>query len=196
MLSFSLYTVELEEEERDKLDRIYAKYKKIMTIVAHEKVGIYQAEEDVVHNAILKLIKYLDRIDLEDPKSAIFVKVVTNSCAMDWLKHRKLKFPTGASLEDIPVEIEDKDTLPPNVQMINEEGYDRVVECIRSIGKTYRDTCELRFIFNMSEKEIADILNISVKNVGIRVLRGRKEIIKKLRCAGYDVEAGKKRSNV
>ena len=193
MLSLSLYVGMLEtNEDRDKLEYIYTNYKKIMTAIAYEKVGKYQAEEDVVHNAILKLIKYLDRIDIEKNETMILVKVITNSCALDWLKHKFPKSFTQTYLEDIPVDIEDEYTLPPASQIISEEGFDEIVRCIRSINNTNRDACELRFLFGMNEKEIADILNITPKNVGVRITRGRKEIINKLKEAGYNVEKSKK----
>ena len=61
-LSLYLYTLETEED-RGKLTIIYEEYLSSMSRVARIYVGKYQAEEDVVHNAIMKLIDNLDKID-------------------------------------------------------------------------------------------------------------------------------------
>lgn len=197
MIPISLYISMIEnEEDRSKLEQIYKSYKKIMMIVANKHVGKYQVEEDVVHDAIIKLRNYLDRIDLDDPQAVIFIKVVTNSCALDWIKHRFPRDYKETSFEDIPVDLPDETILSPVEQILSEEGYETLVKYVKSINETNRDACELRFIFKMSEKEIADILNISTKNVSVRVLRGRKEIIQKLEEAGYNVERYKRLSNI
>ena len=187
MISLSLYMGMLvTDEERDKLEHIYINYKKIMSVIASRKVGKYHAEEDVVHNAILKLIKYLDRIDIDDSKSMILVKVITNSCALDWLKHEFPQAYDQTSLEDIPVDIEDEYILPPDVLIMNEERYEQIVQCIKDISETNRDACELRFVLGMNEKEISELLNITQKNVSVRITRGRREIINKLKEMGYN----------
>lgn len=64
MLSPSLYLQGTEDEEsKDKLSWIYENYLAAMLYTAKKYVGRHQVEEDVVHNAILKIIDNLDHID-------------------------------------------------------------------------------------------------------------------------------------
>lgn len=55
------------------------------------------------------------------------------------------------------------------------------MRCIRSLPDTYRLVCELKYIHGCKEREIADILNLTVKNVSVRIVRGRKKLIHMLR---------------
>ena len=64
-ISFLLCSLE-KEEDRDKLSAIYEKYLPLMTFVACRYVGRYNAEEDVVHDAIITIINNLDDIDLDN----------------------------------------------------------------------------------------------------------------------------------
>ena len=56
MISISVLLCSLEtEEDRDKLSAIYEKYLPLMSFVACRYVGRYNAEEDVVHDAIITI---------------------------------------------------------------------------------------------------------------------------------------------
>ena len=88
MQALALYLCDIaSEEEQDKLTVLYNSYLNLMMHVAQKYVGKYQAEEDVVHNAILKIIANLEKIDLtEKLKTRNFVCLVTKHCAIDWLR--------------------------------------------------------------------------------------------------------------
>lgn len=177
-LSLYLYTLETEED-RGKLTIIYEEYLSSMSRVARIYVGKYQAEEDVVHNAIMKLIDNLDKIDLNDKEATwSYVRKTTYSSAMDWLKHEK-KF-IADDIDELEPVVESDEPLPLE-QVMSNEGYQYLVQCIRSLKDIYRDACELKFLCGMKEREIAQILGISEKNAGIRIVRGRQALIEMLK---------------
>lgn len=180
MLSLSFYLCDIESEaNRDKLTIIYSTYLDVMMYTAKKYVGIYQAEEDIVHDAILKVIDNLDKIDLtKTTQTKSFVCIITKSCAIDWL--RKRKHDVATSLDDIPVTLED-DERPPLEYVITEEGYQKLIQCINSLSEIYRDVCELKFVSGFKEREIAKILGISEKNVSVRIVRARKLLKKMLK---------------
>ena len=61
MHALALYLCNIaSEEDQDKLTILYNTYLDIMMYTARKYVGPYQAEEDVVHNAILKIIANLE----------------------------------------------------------------------------------------------------------------------------------------
>lgn len=179
-LSFYLYTLDTEEE-RDKLALIYEKYLAAMTATARKYVVQYQSEEDVVHNAIMKVIDYLDKINIDDPIAArSFICAIVHSCAIDWL--RKEKKQNTENLDDIEFSIESTDP-PPLEKVMSEAGYDYIVKCIRSMSDKYREVCELKFINGMKEREIAKLLGLTEKNVSVRIFRGRQML--STRLEGY-----------
>ncbi|EGT4060805.1 sigma-70 family RNA polymerase sigma factor, partial [Clostridioides difficile] len=47
------------EEEKDKFEKIYEKYKKLMFYIANQILQDEQLSEDAVHNAFLKIIDNL-----------------------------------------------------------------------------------------------------------------------------------------
>jgi len=173
MYALALYLCDIaSEEEQDKLTVLYNNYLSVMLNVAQKYVGKYQAEEDVVHNAILKIIANLDKIDLSQKMhTRNFVCLVTKHCAIDWL--RKRQRDACASLDDLPPLLE-SDERPPVEYVMNEDGYAKLVGCIHRLNDIYREVCDLKFILGYRDKEIAEILGLSENTVGVRIHRARK----------------------
>ena len=181
MLSLSMYLITLSDDyDQDKLTILYNQFVKYMLSTAKKYVGIYQAEEDVVHNAILKIIDNLDHIDLQNTtKTRNYVCIITKSCAIDWLRNHK----HDNEMEDIDSLTYDLEPEAPSPLelILSKDGYERVVNSIRSMDDKYRMVCELKFIHNMKENEIAELLGITQKTVSVRVYRSRKMLQKMLK---------------
>ena len=64
---------------------------------------------------------------------------------------------------------------------MTEDGYQKLIECIHALGDTYREVCDLKFVSGYREREIAEILGISEKNVSVRIFRGRRKLIEMLK---------------
>lgn len=180
MYALALYLCDIaSEEEQDKLTALYNNYLTIMMHVAQKYVGKYQAEEDVVHNAILKIIANLDKIDLaEKLHTKNFVCLVTKHCAIDWLRKRQREACT--SLDELPPLLE-SDERPPVDYVTTEEGYAKLVGCVHRLSDAYREVCDLKFVAGYRDKEIAEILGLSENTVGVRIHRGRKQLIAMLK---------------
>ncbi len=150
-----------------------------MNYVATDLVGKYNAEEDIVHNAILKIINNLDKIDLtKKTATKSFVRIITRSCAIDGL--RKEKPNSTVSAEEVIAEAESPEPMPVDY-IVSKEGYERLVECILSLKPSLKDVCELKYICGFSNKEIAEILEISENNVGVRINRTKNILAKMIK---------------
>ena len=57
---------------------------------------------------------------------------------------------------------------------------------IRAMPETYRAALEMRFVLEMTHKEISKALGISETAAANRVSRGRKLLIEKLKEEGYE----------
>ncbi len=168
-----------EYDENDKLTVLYEKYLNSMMCVARKYVGQYQVEEDVVHEAIIKIMRNLDKIDLTmERQSKNFVCIITKCCAVDWLRKNQ-KIPC-VGLDEVRQKDNPTD-VPPIDYITTEEGYRHLVGLIHSLGDTYREVCELKFVGGMKERDFAGQLGISEKNVSVRVFRGRQKLIEMLK---------------
>ncbi len=183
MLDLAVYLSALEtEEERDKLETIYKRYYASMRSTARRYVGQYSMDEDIVHEAILRIIENLDLIDLSKAWSAkSFVCTITANKAKDWLKHEQ-KFQI-TEIEDTMMHEEDIEHMPLET-VLSREGYYRLIRCIHELSETYHDVCMLRYVSELRVCDIAKVLNLNEKTVSARLSRANRVLKEKIMNEG------------
>lgn len=185
MMTLSVYLMALDsEEERDKLTLIYEKYYKMMRGVALRYMKDTGAEDDIVHEAILKIIDHIDGIDLENEQSTkCFICTVVKNKARDWWRKE-----TRLDVSDITEEeyqLTDEEMTPLDA-ILSRDGYEKILGYIGELSDVYKDVCNLKFVCGMKEREIAEVLGITPKNVSVRIVRGRQKLIARIREENHD----------
>lgn len=160
-------------EDKLKFERIYETYKNIMYMVA---LGILKNEhdaEDIVADAMIKVIKILDRIsedEIRTMKCKGLMITITKHLAIDY--YRKLKrIPVPMTEIELPGQEQGVEKM-----YITMENYKEIVECLNSLDDKYKDVLMLKVVHYLASKEIAEILNISEANVNMRFMRAKREL--------------------
>lgn len=98
MLTF-LLVIE-DAETRTKLEQLYKLYHKEMYLVAYRILNNSQDAQDVAHTSVIKLEKYLEKIqDIYCNKTQYLIVTIVRNTAID-LYRRKKRY-LSAQLEDI-----------------------------------------------------------------------------------------------
>ena len=66
------------------------------------------------------------------------------------------------------------ETLGPEDQLIRSQNLNKLLQQVKSLKPIYRDVIQLRFFQELSHKEIAIQLGLSLSNVKVRLLRAKK----------------------
>ncbi len=178
MLLFYLSLIE-HEEDKSKFERLYNNYRKLMKYVAIEKLKDEYLAEDAVHEAFIKLTRYINGVDESDShKTKAFLVIIVKSVCIDML--RKQNQDKSFGLEEID-----------NMGYMNDDSFknlevDEVYSVILSLSDKYREIIELKVYHNLSDKEIADVLGISNSAVRKRLQRAREILRNKLAERGED----------
>ena len=177
MISYYLSIVETDEE-REKIIVIYNKYYSYMAYKAGMILKNQQDIEDTVHNAMLKIIDNLDLIDINNEiRTKSFFTAIVQNKAKDLLKLRENQ---NSYIEESITENRTDEADPSDV-FISKETYDTIIKTIRSMSDTYRDVCMLKYVNGLKEREIALVLDLTPKNVSLRVFRGKQILREALR---------------
>ena len=96
-----------------------------------------------------------------------------------WRKENRASI---SDITEIEIESESDEDYPIN-GILSREGYEQLLRFINELSDTYKDVCRLKFICGLSEKAIAESLDITVKNVSVRTARGRKILIERIKEA-------------
>ena len=178
MLSQYLPLVQTDYD-KDKLEYLYTDYYPLMFSVAMKYLQNEEAAKDAVHDSFLKIIRYLDHIDRDNPtKTKTLLCTVVKNRAIDLLR-RTTSIPVGDT-ED--VEAMSGDNTPAPIEyLLSREGYEHLLGYIDELGDTYRSVCRLKYVNGLREAEIADLLNLSPKTVSVRLFRARRILKNKIR---------------
>ena len=69
--------------------------------------------------------------------------------------------------------IRDRDILSA---YITKENYNHLISCILDLDEAYRVIFEYKYVHQRSDREIAELLDISPKRVNVRYFRARKRL--------------------
>ncbi|WP_180272599.1 RNA polymerase sigma factor [Konateibacter massiliensis] len=159
------------EEEKCKFVQIYENYQYFMWYVANEVLQDKYLAEDAVQDAFLALTRHLDKVEeVKSTKTKNFIATIVKSKAIDIL--RKKKGQTEEYEEGIVGESRE-DILDNYIQ---KEDHESLVEAIYQLDELYRVVFEYKYLHEFSDREIAQILEVTPKVVNVRLFRGKKKL--------------------
>ncbi len=160
-------------EEQEKFTEVYEQYRHFMWYVANQKLQDAYLAEDAVQEAFLALARHLDQIeDVHSPRTKKFLATIVRSKAVDILRRSK---PEEELDEYLTNQQTGEDILE---QYLTREYYNQLISCILELDDSYRVVFEYKYIYQMGDAQIGDILGISAKNVNVRYFRARKKLQK------------------
>ncbi|KQL57014.1 MULTISPECIES: RNA polymerase sigma factor SigW [Bacillaceae] len=159
-------------------------YKDKVYQVAYRMVGHPQEAQDVAQEAFLRVYTNLEKYDVNRKFSTWLFRIATN-VAIDRLRKRKPDFYLQDKVkgtEDITYEsqLAATDDLPED-QVVQFELQDWIQAEINHLPPKYRTAIILKYLEDLSLKEISDIMDLPVATVKTRIHRGREALRKRMR---------------
>lgn len=173
-----LFTTIEDSYSRDKIEQLYCKYHKLVYHIAYNILRDSHLAQDVTQSVFIKLIENLDKIDEVDcNKTKAFIVIISRNLSINLYRKRNRQNDMG--LENL------EEFLPDNSQSIDEkiisnEVLDRISCKIKKLHEPYADILTLKYYYHYSDKEIAQLLDITHGNVRTRLHRARQSLIKLL----------------
>ncbi len=175
MLQILLASLETEEE-RLTLTKIYDEHKYILHAVAFKVCANQQMSEDAVHNAFRQLIEknkedmYLPCIDFRRR----YVIIVKNK-TIDLMRREKIY--SDEVMEDLEYQFETEE-IPVDVQITSKEEYANLRKHLKEIDAASKLVLEMKYVLNMSYKEIGQELGMSPEHVSTKIARAKAKMRK------------------
>ncbi len=149
-------------------DEYYGPVKKfILTYVRDEWVA-----DDLIQDTFLRVQKNLDSVKDPEKISSWIFRIAYNLCHDHFRRAKRSTMNNRLILEEIPTF---KDAMAQKQLEQNQMGL-CVQDKMDLLPKDYRTVLILSDIMAFSQKEIAEILSISISNVKVRVHRARKKM--------------------
>ncbi len=168
MLLFYVSLIE-SDESKTKFEIIYGEYKNLMFYVANQILGDTKDSEDVVHDAFLKVITIIDKIDTPKcPKTRNLVVTIVERKAIDLYRKRKRR-------QIVPLE-EETINVPSSFEPESVIEQSSIARMIAMLPTRYRELILLKYDSGLSEKEISELLTMTEANVHKTIQRAKKRL--------------------
>lgn len=178
MLSFYLAIID-NIEDRCRFEELYLSFRFTMLKVAENVLHDFPLAEDAVHEAFLRILPHMSRIDeINCNKTRAFVVIVVKNISLDMLRSQN-RHPAAelAEWEELPA----GSNTDPEQALLGKESREAFLQALSVMKKSYADVLALSVAYELSDKEIAAILHITAANVRVRLYRGRQELIQYFR---------------
>ena len=179
----AIYTAALDSDvERSIISEIYEKHKQIMLYRALKITKNAEIAEDAVHNAFEEVIKRKEKYLLLSNKElrALLVVITKNKC-IDLLRKNN-------ALNDEWIDDMDESVIPVGIpieeQIILSEEYETIRKHVASLDEQSRLVLEMKYILEMTYKEIGEALGMTAKHVDTKIMRAKEKVRKLIALGG------------
>lgn len=165
----------------NKVDTLYKNYSKMMLRAALKKTKDFQLAEDAVHQAFVKIIGILDKIDDQDERRTGGLLCLMTQQAVTELYNKKEK-ALGTTFDELHESTEfinssNEDLLDV---LLKKDSIRNLKESLSWLPEKYRSVIILKYSYELSSREIAQITESTINIVDVRIHRAKQRIKKHL----------------
>jgi len=171
------------DEQRNLFEERYDKYYPDCLRFANKILSNSNLAEDAVHEAFLGIIDKRDKylaLPINDFRNLILT--MTRYKAIDILR-KETKVKTDPINDELFVSISD-DEQEVEELVLKRISIEEMGKYIEQIDETSKQILYMRYLHNMSYKEIGENLNMAIKTVEVRIARAKKKVRDLIRKEG------------
>ena len=162
-----------------KIEDLYKHHKLTMLYAANQVLHDLSLAEDAVQTAFIRIMNNLHKIDeINSNRTRKFLVIIVRNVAINIynsIKEKSEQFYSPGDLVNEPA----SNILLEDI-IISDESLQRIQDCIVALDKKHADVLHLKYTYDYSEQEIAQLLNISYENVRVRLHRAKKKLREEL----------------
>jgi RNA polymerase sigma factor (sigma-70 family) len=147
------------------------KYKNKIYAVLLRMVHHPQDAQDLTQECFIKAYKYLHSYDSTGTFSAWLYRIAVNLC-LDTLRKQARTPAIQAETDERAI----TDHKSPETVYLQKESASEVHDLIRELPESYRIVLLLRYINDLSYKEISDVLDLPLHTVQVRLHRAKQKL--------------------
>lgn len=178
--------VEVKKGDQEAFSELVELYKDKVYQIAYRMLGNIHEAQDIAQETFLRAYVNIDSFD-ENRKFSTWIYRIATNLSIDRLRKKKPNF----HLEDKVTGTEDlnyysqipTDEELPEEKVLQIEMQEWIQKEIMMLPPKYRSAIILKYMEDLSLKEIGEILNLPVATVKTRIHRGREALRKRLRKA-------------
>ena len=174
------------------ITQFYEKYKKRLYGIALRIVGDGMDAEEVVHDVIIKFLKF-DSAKVATPQIEAWLCKSCVRGAIDVVRKRNARKRLYDSMDvDSEVDLQECEKGWNELIAKSEKKYliSLIDKCVRHMSDGYRMVLSLILFEGYDYQEVASIMNVEESSVRSQYLRGKRKLLQLIRQNGVDLNKG------
>ena len=159
-------------------NRIFRRYKPFVERVLFQYLNDMDEARDLTNNVFLKVYDKLSLFTRYESFGG-WLRILAKNTAIDYLRSNTNVI--NVSADDDKKKLQLKDTSGDNLSIEDKMTYDYLISLIDTLPPSYRESCKMFYVDNLTVAQIASILKIPTNTVKSNLFRMRKMIRKKLK---------------
>lgn len=171
-----------ETEDRLFMSKIYEKYVRLMFYIAGKWVDHAEEREDIVQEALAKLVEKVQRLkELDEPQQANYISHTVRNTAIKHLekKSRENRTLLEIDISDLHCAASDEYSSLEE-EFIQKEWREEFKQIWNQLPERERLLLEGKYIFGETDEEIAQWLQCRPGSVRMALTRARRKVLNKL----------------
>lgn len=183
----ALWLMEARQGNREAFGRLVNAYQAPVYNLAYRMLSNVGEAEEATQEAFVRAYTRLASYDPNRKFSTWILSITSNYCIDVLRKRRALMLSLDEPLPAHPALMSDREAGPESQTMLNEQ-QQLVQTMLRELPEEYRETVTLRYWYDLSYEEIAEIMQTSVSAIKSRLFRARRELATMGVAMGLGVE--------
>ncbi|MFZ7131908.1 MAG: RNA polymerase sigma factor [Eubacteriales bacterium] len=168
-------TIIQDASSKSKLEEIYNLYRKELYYTAYNILKDPYESEDVVQSAMLKVSNYLEKInEIKCNKTKGLMVIIVRGIAINIYNKRKGR--ATIPLENIEEALTDETFMTPEQHILRMDQGERIAKEMSRLNPEYADVLSLKYTYDLTNGEIAKILDTTEGNVRVKLYRARRAL--------------------
>lgn len=178
------------EDEQEFILSMYEQYKYIMFKTAGEYEPNPDAVNDLVHEALVKLIENVSTLmELERPKLVTYIVHTVRNTAIDRLRRMKVrnKYIDDQELtEDTAASLQEQTRRPLEDEVLRLFGFNELQSVLKRLPDRTQLLLRGKYQLSLDDAELARLLGCKPGSIRMMLTRARRQMLELLRKEGYN----------
>ena len=175
-----------DEREANKFEYLYKKYKNLLYFKAWEILHDEMAAEDAVSETMIRVYKNMEKIgDPDSPQSVSFLVTIAKNVSLTLAKKKSAAPLLLPENEDEDAD-EPADTFDLEEEVLAAITEENLCVVIGRLDEEARNIFVMKYAYDLSHKEIAELLGMTENNVTVRLHRTRKRLAEMVSAEGLN----------
>ncbi len=171
----AIWLVEARQGNREAFGRLVMAYQAPVYNLAYRMLNNTGEAEEAAQEAFVRAYTRLASYDPTRKFSTWILSIASNYCIDVLRKRRALFLSLDDALPIHPALMSEREAGPEAQAVLNEQ-QQLVQQMLQALPEEYRETVILRYWYDLSYEEIAEIMQSSVSAIKSRLFRARREL--------------------